>query len=158
MTRFGAFRSSATTLELPPGLASARAELVGDDAIPNAAWTIVQWGSPVLSGVSHSNGSFTPQYAGVYLVSFFATWVDAVTDDDKGARNISIRKNGTVQARADLEADNRSDDTLMSPVYCNGTTDVLTVEVFQNSGRTQWLRGGNSGDRARVRIAAWGFA
>lgn len=118
---------------------SARCEVsrVAVQSIPDNAWTAVNWTAEVDLGAMHSTSSNTDQVlarrAGVYSSRWGAAFAANVT----GQRGMRISRNGTViPGTTVLAGAAAAGETALQTAWTStlDPSDILRVEVFQNSG------------------------
>jgi len=114
-----------------------------------SAWNTVKYDTKttdVQNAYSTSTGLFTPTQAGLYAVSATVA-VAGIAGSNEG---VAIVKNGSI-ANAESQSSrwagvaSNNPTSMTALIFCNGTTDTVSVQVFLPATTTQALSSTNAG-------------
>lgn len=134
----------STLISLPSD--RVRCYLSANQSINNNSWTEVSWNSEsydtnTMHDTSTNPEDITIKTAGLYQVNVQIRWSDISTT---GSRGIRVKQNGTIVMNPFLDVSGMSSYQFVecSDSLVFAVNDVITVEVFQDSGSAKNIYGG----------------
>jgi len=112
----------------------ARRSRVSSLAIPNGAWTAVDWddNADLMSGVSSTN-AIVARRSGIWQATAGVSWASNAT----GTRGVRVKVNGVVVTGSQVRitaSDANQKDISTSVAFQAAQGDTVTVEAYQDSG------------------------